>query len=610
MLLFILTNVIIYVITQKNQDERINLALDGHLEKLQTHYEILLYHQKLTADAAYKSTISNNKVIEILTKAQTASKDEKTILRNKLLNILKKKYEILKLKGVLQYQFNFPDNKTFLRVHKPSKFGDDLKSIRYSYNYTNKTHKSISGLEQGKTTHGFRNVYPVFNKDQYLGAMEISFSSELLQGILNKINKIHTHFIVDKHVINVKAWKRDDFISTYDQSNENENFMMTKTKNHNKNLYVENYSFLLSSIKEEIDKNLKIENEFNLYVSYNDNINVISFLPIKNIKDKKAVAWLVSYEYSNFIKGTLDNTLNFRIYSFIVFLFLYYFIYRIINQKKLSDKKVEEKTAQLKNINDNLEQRIKLEVEKNQKVQKQLFKSEKMASMGEMIGNIAHQWRQPLSVISTGATGLQLHKEYDSLTDDFFDKTCETINDNAQYLSKTIDDFKNFIKGDSKVVLFNLSENINSFLHIVDSSVKNHSLNIILELDDNIKVKGYPNELIQSLINIFNNSKDVLKTKNDDENRYIFISTKNENNKIIVTIKDNAEGIPKDILPKIFDPYFTTKHKSQGTGLGLHMTYNLIVNGMKGTIEATTVTYDYNGNSHRGAEFKIILPVI
>ena len=184
---------------------------------------------------------------------------------------------------------------------------------------------------------------------------------------------------------------------------------------------------------------------------------------------------------------------------------------------------------------------------------------------------------------------------------------CESINDNAQYLSKTIDDFRSFIKGDRTKSIFKLKDAIESFLNLVNGSIKSNNIKIILNLQDDIEVDGYENELGQCLINIFNNAKDILLEKEIKE-KYIFISTSVQNNKAVIKIKDNAGGIPEDILPKIFEPYFTTKHKSQGTGLGLHMTYNLIVDGIKGTIEANNETYTYENKEYSGAEFVITLP--
>jgi len=314
----------------------------------------------------------------------------------------------------------------------------------------------------------------------------------------------------------------------------------------------------------------------------------------------------ISIKYENH----LDYTLIWQILIVVTILFLL-FIYREYILKKSNarlQKIVFEKTQDLQKLNDNLELRIKKEVEKNFHIQEKLFKSEKLASMGEMIGNIAHQWRQPLSVISTGATGMRVHKELGVLKDDEFYKICDAVNDNAQYLSKTIDDFTNFIKGDRVKMVFSLERSIHSFLSLVNGFVVSSNIPVVLDLDKSIKLFGYENELIQCLINIFNNSQDALLENNKKE-KLIFISTKQNDEKILIKIKDNAGGIQEDVISRIFEPYFTTKHKSQGTGLGLHMAYNLIVDGMNGTIEAKNVNYKYNEKRYLGAEFIITLPI-
>ncbi|MDC0932722.1 PAS domain-containing sensor histidine kinase [Arcobacteraceae bacterium] len=229
-------------------------------------------------------------------------------------------------------------------------------------------------------------------------------------------------------------------------------------------------------------------------------------------------------------------------------------------------------------------------------------------SMGEMIGNIAHQWRQPLSIISTAATGMKVEKEYGFLTDEHFYKSCDAINNNAQYLSQTIEDFRKFIKGDRIKKVFSLKKDIDSFLNLVDGTIKNNNINIELDIEKDIEINGYENELIQCLINIFNNARDAL-LENKIVRPYIFISIEEENDYAIIKIKDNASGIKNDILSKIFDPYFTTKHQSQGTGLGLHMTYNLIVDGMDGVIIAQNTTFTFKNDTYKGAEFIIRLPI-
>lgn len=226
--------------------------------------------------------------------------------------------------------------------------------------------------------------------------------------------------------------------------------------------------------------------------------------------------------------------------------------------------------------------------------------------MDEMLGNIAHQWRQPLSVISTCATGLKFQKEHGILKDDEFNESCDVINSQTQYLSNTIDDFKNFIKNDRVKTIFKLENVMNSFLHLIESTRKLNYITVFTSFEEDITLKGSENELIQCLLNIFYNAKDAFE-ENVKDDRFIFITTSKKSNKVVITIKDNAKGIPENILSKIFEPYFTTKHKSRGTGLGLSMTYNLIVDGMNGNIEVDNVKYEYKNKTYKGALFTITL---
>ncbi len=241
---------------------------------------------------------------------------------------------------------------------------------------------------------------------------------------------------------------------------------------------------------------------------------------------------------------------------------------------------------------------------------KQLESHKKLASMGEMIGNIAHQWRQPLSVISTLASGMSMQKELGILSDEEFFNACANIDETSQYLSRTIDDFTNYISGKKQLVKFNLKNDTDSFIKLVDSTIKTHNINVILELEEHINIQGYPNELIQCFINIFNNAKDAMVINNvKTEDRYIIISQYIKDDKVYIEFKDTAGGIPQGVIEKIFEPYFTTKHEYQGTGIGLHMSYNLIVNSMGGTLEAENVEFKCNTKHYKGALFRIVLPL-
>lgn len=239
-----------------------------------------------------------------------------------------------------------------------------------------------------------------------------------------------------------------------------------------------------------------------------------------------------------------------------------------------------------------------------------LAQQSKLSSMGEMIGNIAHQWRQPLASILMDANNILVDIDLDAVQIESMRQNGENIIKQANYLSQTIDDFKNFIKGDRVKTKFFLQNSLESFLALTKGTIINHNITIVQDTQKELQIVGYENELIQCFINIFNNAKDALEQNvSSEEKKLIYITTSSNNGKAIITIKDNAGGIKEKILPKIFEPYFTTKHKSQGTGLGLSMVYKIITQGMNGTIVASNAKFDYENKEYIGARFVIELPV-
>jgi PAS domain S-box-containing protein len=231
----------------------------------------------------------------------------------------------------------------------------------------------------------------------------------------------------------------------------------------------------------------------------------------------------------------------------------------------------------------------------------------KLASMGEMIGNIAHQWRQPLSLISTIASGLKVKIEFGQFNEKDIIPDMDNIIKQTTYLSNTIDDFRNFIKNNNEKGEVQISNIIKKVLSIIHPSIMSHNITIIQNTKDDMRFDGYENQLIQALINILNNSKDALKEHvAEDKPRLIFIETKNIINGFILKIKDNAGGIPENVIQKIFEPYFTTKHKSIGTGIGLSITHQIITKHHNANIAASNETYEYDDITYTGACFTII----
>ena len=234
-----------------------------------------------------------------------------------------------------------------------------------------------------------------------------------------------------------------------------------------------------------------------------------------------------------------------------------------------------------------------------------LAKQSKLAAIGEMMANIAHQWRQPLSMISSAATGLRLKKEVGALSDEEFNKSLDYINNSTQYLSKTIDDFRNFFSDSKEKTLFSIKSAIEETINILNTQLDKNKITIIQDIN-NSEILGVKNELIQVLINILNNSKDeLLKSRKD--NRLIIINTYEKDETLFIEIKDNAGGVRKKVLPYVFEPYFTTKHKSKGTGIGLYMSQQIILRHYNGLIDMSNCVIEYENKVYKGAKVCIKL---
>lgn len=265
-----------------------------------------------------------------------------------------------------------------------------------------------------------------------------------------------------------------------------------------------------------------------------------------------------------------------------------------MRQTKLDD------FLELEEHNKELEKKIKEEVTKNREKDKLLFQQAKMASLGEMLGHISHQWRQPLMELSSLFLpieaklnmGLDLEKEeiLESIT---------KLNDITKYMSTTIDDFRNFFAKDKEKIEFEILEQINSTINIISGSLKANNIHLDIIIKKNPKIWGYKNEYAQVLINIINNAKDVLILRKIEKPQ-IKIIIEEINNCIITSISDNAGGIKILPLEKVFEPFFTYE-KVNGSGIGLFMSKLIIEKNMNGKLLVS--------NEKAGASFKIISPL-
>jgi len=279
---------------------------------------------------------------------------------------------------------------------------------------------------------------------------------------------------------------------------------------------------------------------------------------------------------------------------------------QFINKIKLY-KEVIFKTKELEAVNKNLYESLQEEIRLKETIQRQhreIAEQSKMVALGEMLSNIAHQWRQPLSIISTCSSGMSVKKEMDILTDEELIENLEKITETTKQLSHTIDGFKGDIFEDVKTKC-NLSEFISNTVNSKLYLFQQNDITLVQNLDKEIEIVTLPNSLQQSLLNVLINSIEALSTISIP--KYIFIDLFLEDNFINITIKDNAGGIEAKNLHKVFEPYFTTKHKKQGIGLGLTNVYNNVITNLHGKVKIENKRFSYEDCDYTGTQINITL---
>ena len=269
-----------------------------------------------------------------------------------------------------------------------------------------------------------------------------------------------------------------------------------------------------------------------------------------------------------------------------------------------SQKKIEEdlrnRQETIENLNNSLESRITQEVEKNREKDQMMYQQSRLASMGEMIGNIAHQWRQPLNIMALVMQDIYISDQLGNLTSKKVEDSYEKSNNLLQYMSQTIDDFRNFFKQGDESAQFSIKEAVDTVYNLINTNLSYNQIECTIDVRHDSQVFGGLNEFKQVLINIINNAQEAIQT-NNGKDKHINILITQENENAIISISDKGGGISKNVMEKIFDPYFTTKEQTQGTGLGLYMSKQIIENSMCGSLSAK--------NIGGGAEFKITLPL-
>jgi len=489
--------------------------------------------------------------------------------------IKKVKYAIKKISSNQSLEFFIFDSEGTLIFQKNSKLPEENKFIDL---------KDIDGkkfINQIVTHAGFINYLwfvPTSNKV----SKKITYSKKIkeLDIIIGSGEFLNTQHSLNEKIldkINQEKFGINDFIFIY------EIMSLSSSKNYSKLILEKN--IITGDAELTAIENILESSEYkgNIFYEYDQKLTYSAFLfdertfisagvDLNSIK--KIIERETKISHANLNKKITFLILNILAIAIIFFIFSY-----------LMAKKIEK---MFKNY--------RLKIANSQQL---LIQKTKMASMGEMIGNIAHQWRQPLAQLSGIFLDVETAHSHKELTQKYLEKRTDEANDLLEYMSKTIDDFKEFYNPNVEQINFNLSLSVYNAIKIVNSSLKFYNINVHVKVNKSLHVKGQSNEFSQVILNLISNAKDIALKRKITEPK-IEISTNETKKNIYLHVEDNCGGIDKDILEKIFKPYFTTKY-NYGTGIGLYMCKIIIESKMVGKISAT------NRDSY-GAIFTIILP--
>ena len=475
------------------------------------------------------------------------------------------------------FQLIDKDGVSIYRSWTADKF-DKIKNLRLDLQNLYKNPQIKSTISVGKYDITFKSIIPIYHNEQFLGVLDIVTHFNSITKILNNSDNVESFVIVEKEF--TKQLKGHSF---------SEIFL--------KDYYVANVTASKDTLnyleKQDLETLFELENYLIKDGNFIINVPIIesgkklaNFLIIKKLESIDILEIeqfkVHAFWYLAFFIALLCSTIS----------FLGYYIY----------------SKKLRELNISLQQTVSDQIQKNDEKNIILFQQNKMAAMGEMIENIAHQWRQPLSVITTIASSLKLKREYGIIEEKDYDESIDHILDTANYLSNTIDDFRYYFYPNKEKDLFNTKFLLNRCVKIVSIDFFNKHIKIIDNIEE-LMIYSYENELLQVIINILNNAKDELIKVEKEQNRIIFIDLYKEQNNLIIKIKDNAGGIKKEIMNRIFEPYFTTKHKSNGTGIGLYMCEEIVVKHIKGKIKVSNEEYIFEDKNFTGALFEISIPI-
>jgi signal transduction histidine kinase/CheY-like chemotaxis protein len=520
--------------------------------------ESIIIQYKNSSEFIFNSIVNQKDVLELQSNALFAiTADKRDMYRKDLYNKLSLFYASMKELGVKQMHFHFPDTTSFLRFHKPSKYGDSLKDIRYSVLLANNKMKKVTGFEEGRIFNGYRFVYPLIYNKKHIGSVEISVGFNAIQKISKLIYNTHQYMILHKDIIENKVFSGEK--QNYARSDLDDNFY------HESNNFVnysrgvrENKEIISFEVFNKINKELKkvlIKKELDLYrtrvkyIKINDKYYFISFLPIINVK-KERIGYIISYGVSEKYDEILSDY-NKKIFIIILILSLVFLsVFRAdISRQRLNELSQKERDSAL----------------------------ESSKAKSEFLANMSHEIRTPLNAI-LGFIDLLKEEKIGGKSSEYVD----IIKNSSTILLKIIEDILDFSKIESgkldiDKIDFNTKAEFEVIIHLFQAKSSQKNISLVLNLDKNIPqiINTDPLRVKQVITNLLSNA-----VKFTSDSKTIIVDISYDNKFLNVSVKDEGIGISEDKLTHIFEAFgqedSSTTRKYGGTGLGLSISSELV----------------------------------
>lgn len=483
-------------------------------------------------------------------------------------------------------------NKKYIYLKDIQFYGADLKPIHSFANLPFSSHKkrNLKVKESYGTFFIYNNnfnyhvIVPAYNDGTFIGAINFVINPMLFLTNMNESLNVKTMIFINK-LFYTQSDKNSDENCTFK--------LLTSTL-----LHEDNAQKLFNEI--EICNKESIELDGKKFITHilnalnYDGITLAKFVFLQDVTQEnlKLAYW------------AKKNIILYLTILFLTFFTLIYAFNILTRRLEITNKKLKESQYSLEQLNISLESKINKEIEKRiqkeketRKKEKIIIRQDKLASMGEMIGNIAHQWRQPLTEIGSILIHLELSFEHGTLTKKSLNNLIEKSNKTISHMSQTIDDFRNFFASDEKIMNFCINDACKKSFTLMGASLENNHIKLIFTEKKNFYINGLKGELVQAILNILANAKDILIHRKIIHPT-IWFNIFERDNQCIIQIEDNGGGIHFEPISKIFEPYITSKHANTGTGIGLYMTKTIIEKNSNGSLSAQ--------NSKNGAVFEII----